>query len=503
MTDNVMDAETERQLNEYQDFVSNFIDGFTTKMFHDGIIAEVDMKQLQKYFANPDDNNGVLSDLAEYFFISSGEIHMMFELIESLPSLNYKINSHEKSEDHSKYISEINKTMRKIKHKPLTRDVLKQTALTGTLTGMWLGKKKNIYPYIFDDPTKVFPAYRKNGDWILFFDLNILDEYKEFYQNVIFENLSPYVTKKIYNNYKNGRDEHSRHVELPQDRTFVVHTQKLRRNQGLGTGWANSAMFDVLHKRKMKNVEQAIANKIINAIAILTIGNEKEPEKFGNKNLSPALKKKVFGGVRKALEAASSDGIPVVALPEFAKLAFPDVKTDGLNGNKFDHVNSDINTSLGMSGAITHGEGGNNASGKINLSIFYKRIGVLLEQLDSDMYQKMINLILPKTQSDNYFITYDKSEPLTTKEKVDVLLKLNSMGWSVKHLVDELEGVDWEQFLEQTMYETEELELQSRLLPYQSSYTTSSNEGAGAGEKSEEDLTPEGEATRTGDKNNL
>lgn len=499
MVDNIIDQETERQFNDYQEFISTFIDGFTTTMFHDGVITEVSMEQLQKYFTNPDKNNEIISNLAEYFYITTGEIHMMFELIESLPVLNYKVNSFDKPDNHEKHISFIDRVMHKIKHKPLTRDVLKQTALSGTLTGIWLGNKNNIHPYIFDDPTRVFPAHRKNGDWVVYFDLSILDDYNDFYRQIMFENLSPYVTQEIYDKYKSSNDSNSKHVALPQDRTFVVHTHKLKRNQGLGTGWANSAMFDVLHKKKMKNVERAIANKIINAIAVLTIGNEKHPEQFGNTKLSPKLKKKVFSGVRKALEAAASDGIPVVALPEFSKLDFPDVKTDGLGGKKFDHVNNDLNSSLGISSALTHGEGGNHASSKISLDILYKRIAVLLEQVDTDMYQKMINLILPKNQKDNYYLTYDKSQPLTTKEKIDILIKLNDKGWSIKYVVDELENVSWEQYLEQTLYETEDLELQSKIKPYLTSYTSTAGDVSGAPEK--DDLTDEGESTRSSGKN--
>ena len=125
MVDNIIDQETERQFNDYQEFISTFIDGFTTTMFHDGVITEVSMEQLQKYFTNPDKNNEIISNLAEYFYITTGEIHMMFELIESLPVLNYKVNSFDKPDNHEKHISFIDRVMHKIKHKPLTRDVLK------------------------------------------------------------------------------------------------------------------------------------------------------------------------------------------------------------------------------------------------------------------------------------------------------------------------------------------------------------------------------------------
>ncbi len=496
------ELEEMRQLNDYQDFVSTFIDGFSTKLFHDGIINEVDMEKLQEYFSEPDKYQEVLSDLTEYFYTTSGEIHIMFELIESLPTLNYKIDVFDKTDKHDKYVSLINKALHKVKHKTLTRDSLKQTAASGTLVGIWLGGKNNLYPYIFENPSKVFPSYRLNGEWVVEYDLSQLDEFTDFYRNVIFENLSPYITKDIYENYRRRLDKGSQYVSLPQERTFVIQTHTLHRNQALGRGWANASLFDILHKRKMKNVERAIANKIINAIAVLTIGNEKSPEQFGSLKLNPKMKKKIHSGVKQALDKNTEDGISVVSIPEFAKLEFSDVKTDGLDGKKFEHLNSDINSSLGLSSAVTSGEGGNHASAKINIDTFYKRIGVLLESIESDMYQKMINLILPKSQKENYYMVYDKDQPLTRKEKIDSLMKLNDKGWSIKHVIDQISDVNWEAYLEQTIYETEELGLQERLKPYKSSHTTSGREGEG-GSPIQDDVTDEGAATRDGDKNDM
>lgn len=59
---------------------------------------------------------------------------------------------------------------------------------------------------------------------------------------------------------------------------------------------------------------------------------------------------------------------------------------------------------------------------------------------------------------------------------MDILIKLNDKGWSIKHVVDNLAGVSWESYLEQTLYETEELKLQEKIRPYQTSYTFTGNE---------------------------
>lgn len=505
MSDNISkyDAETEvqRQLNDYNDFIDAFIDNFSADIFSSGIISDITPEDLQQYFKNPDRNIDILSDITEYFYISTGEIHMLFELLESLPTLNYRIESFEQPANHDKYVSQINKTLHKVKHKRLTRDIIKQTASDGTLTGIWLGNKNNLYPYIFDSPKYAFPAYRRNGEWVVNFDLEYIDKkFKDFGKKVFFQNLSPYITEQQYNLYVRTRSEDHRYVELPQNRSFVVNTHTLKRNQGLGTGWANSALFDILHKRKLKNVEQSIANKIINAIAILTIGSDKLDGKYANLQLGRSVKQKITAGVKKALEKSKDGNVPVVGIPEFATLEFPDVKADGLDGKKFEHVNDDIQSSVGVSSAIVNGKGGNNASSKMNISVFYRRIGVLLENIESDMYQKMINIILPVKERDNYYMVYDKDQPLTTKEQLDALSKLADKGWSVKHLVNKI-GLNFEQYLEQTLLETEEMRLQERIKPYQTSFTMTSEEELGAPKKSDDEISPEGESTRTSGKN--
>ncbi|MCA1021637.1 hypothetical protein [Halobacillus litoralis] len=498
------DLETERQMNEYEQFVNTFIDGFSAQMWNDGIIDDVKPEQLKKYFNNPDEHQELLSNITEYFYLSSGEIHIMYELLEALPTLNYKVDTHDtatKPKNHDKYISQINKHMHKVKHRTLTRDILKQVGSSGVLTGIWLGEKNKLFPYIFDSPKYVFPAYRKGFDWVVQFDLKYLDEFQDFYQQVLFDNLNPYVTKSMYRKYKdNPTNNDTRYVTLPTERTFAINTHTLKRNQPIGSSWANPSLFDILHKRKMKNVERSIANKIINSIAVLTIGSDKNDGAYANMKLGKGVKTKIHAGVKKALEENQKGGVPVVAVPEYATLEFPEVKTDGLDGDKFDNLNSDINASLGLSGAVTNGESGNNASAKINLEVLYKRIGVLLEKIETEIFQKMVNLLLPAAQEDNYFVVYDKDQPLSRKDKVDILKGLNDKGWSSKHLIDELEGVTWESYLEQTLHETESLKLQSKIVPYMSSHTTSGNSN-GAPEKDEKDLTDEGDATRSGEKN--
>lgn len=184
------------------------------------------------------------------------------------------------------------------------------------------------------------------------------------------------------------------------------------------------------------------------------------------------------------MEKNQKNGVTVVTIPDFASIDFPDVKTEGLDGKKYESINSDIQTGYGLSGAVLNGSGGNFASAKINLDTLYKRIAVMLEDVEQEAYQKLINLILPTSQKDNFTLTYDKEAPLTLKEKIDILSKMNDKGWSVKHVIDLISGVSWESYLEQTLHETDVLKLQDKIKPYKTSHTLNNDE---VGRPSEDD----------------
>ncbi|MGM9986069.1 MAG: hypothetical protein ACI35O_02465 [Bacillaceae bacterium] len=473
--------EYKKMVSDYSDYAATFASGFVSNLFSNGIITEIEAEKLKEYFSNPDKYQEEIENLAQYFYIASAEVHQLFELIEALPNLNYKIDSHEDHKNHEKFASTITKTMHRIKHKRLTRDCIKQSASSGTLVGIWLGNKSNLYPYIFDKVKYTFPSHRGvNGDWVCVIDMTYVHNMKERERDIFLKNLSPYITQEHYENFLKDITN-NKYVELPTDRTFAVRTGTLKRSQQLGTSWITSGLFDVLHKKKLKDVEQSIANKIINAVAVLTIGNigTKDFHDYSNMKLPKGVKQKVHSRVKEALEKNTSNGITVVSVPDFAELEFPDVKTDGLDGKKFEHINNDIQSAYGLSGAVLNGNGSNISSAKLNLETLYKRIAVLLEDIEQEVYQKMINLLLPSTQKDNFYISYDKEVPLTLKEKLDALTKLNDKGWSIKHVVDNIAGVSWDAYLKQTLYETEELKLQDKIHPYRTSHTMNGNEGAG------------------------
>lgn len=471
-----IDTEQERQLNTYQEYVSTLSEGFMTKIFNDGIIKELDAETIQKYLANPDKYQKELEKIAQYQYISNGDVFQLFDLTKILPTLNYKIEVDDKTKNYEKNLNICKRSLNKVRHRTLTRDIITQEITAGTVTGIWLGDKKNPYLYIFPDVEYAFPAYRKNGDWVVWVDLEWFDTMSETERESQLENLSPYITQSDYDEYTLDPSK-VKYIELPIERSVCLRTHTLKRNQRLGIPWVTQGLFDIIHKKKLKDLEKSIANKIINSVAVLTIGNEEDK----NLSLKPNLKKKVYGGVRAALEKNQSQGVTVIAIPEWSKLEFPDIKSkEALDPKKFETINDDITSGYGYSQALTNGTKGNFASAKLNLDIFYKRISVLLEEIEEEVYGKLFKLILPSSVADSYRLVYDKETPLNNKEKIDVLQKLHSEGFAIKPILDLLPGIDFAEYIDQSLYELEVMKLHEKIKPYQTSHTIGRDNKAGA-----------------------
>lgn len=455
---------------------------FKSDIFFQGIEKDVPEEVLRKWMRNPETYKTQLSKYAMYQFITNGDIFQLFDLIRIMPSLNYRIKTLKANTRNEKYSLECRRALKEINHKELTRDILTQTISSGTLVGLWVGredKKSKEYPYlmIFDDLEYFFPARRKNGKWTVWCDLAYFDTIADIYEKVdVISNLEPYVTIDDYMNYKQEGEEY-RYIEFPIERSVCIRTHTLKRNQRFGMPWNTQAIEDIKHKQKLRNLEKVASNKVMNAVAVLTLGM-KDGNKATYKELGEKLTKSVFENVKKGLMNNVDGEASVVGLPEWAKLEYPDQKTDVLNPDKMESINDDVNNAIGISRTLTNGQGGNYASAKLNIDIIFSRIGELLENIETEVYNKMIRIILPNSVSKDYYMEYEKTSPLTTKEKIDVLYKLVSMGYSLRPLI-ELLGLDFDDYIDNSIIEIEELKLREKIFPPLNTNNISANDNAG------------------------
>lgn len=471
---NLEEAKRDLSPDEFRSILS-----FQTSLFHQGIEKDVPEEQLRKWMANPETYKYKLSQYMMYQYISNGDIYQLYELMRIMPNLNYRIKTLKVNEKNDKHTLTCRRALKELNHKELTRDIISQTISTGTLVGLWVGKessKDNSTPYlmIFDDLEFFFPARRINGKWTVWCDLAYFDNVMDIEDKVdMINNLSPYVTVDDYVNYKE-KGESYRYIEFPVDRSVCVRCNTLRRNQRFGIPFGLSAIEDIKHKQKLRNLEKVASNKVMNAVAVLTLGL-KDSQESTYKKLGEKLTKSVFESVKKGLATNKEGEASVVGLPEWAKLEYPDTKTDVLNPDKMEGVNADINNSTGITRTLTNGQGGNYASAKLNLDIIYNRIGEILETIESEVYNKLIKIILPSAVSKDYYMEYEKSSPLTNKEKSEMLYKLSSLGYSLRPLVDLL-GIDFDEYIENSKFEIETLKLRETICPPLSSFTATADD---------------------------
>jgi len=360
-----------------------------------------------------------------------------------------------------------------INHKELTRDLLVQLMACGTVTGIWMGSKKEPYLHIFDNVKMAFPAYRKQGRWIVAVDLAYFTQLTEIQRRREFANLSPYVTNEQYEKYQQKTDnENNRYIELPIERSIALRTHTVKRNQRFGMAWGAQSLFDLQHKRTMKNVETVVANQIINSVGTVTIGNQDYP----NLKLKKIIKKRVFSGIKNALESSPTSGIKVISMPEWVNLEFPKINSDALESNKFETVNNDIEQGTGISSGLKGSGTGTYSGNQNNLEMLMKKVSVELENIEFEVYKKLLNLILPAKYSKFLTICYDKELPLDSKEIMTNLMKLQQQGFNLKAVIEKL-GFNYKEFIDQTLDEQETQDYPARITPYQSSATLSKDGG--------------------------
>ena len=446
----------------------NFI--FSTDSYHAGILKDISEETLQKYMASPAKFNENLRKYAMYKYITDGDIHKLIEYIRILPNLDYQVKTIGSKAKTNRYEIMCRKMMRSIEHKQLTRDILTQLALTGTVTGIIMGEPNSttdpLYCYIFDDLEYFYPFRRKAGKWTIVCDLAYFDKISSDIDKLdAIESLNPFITIDDYNNYKkNGED--FRYIELPQERSICIRVNTLKRNARLGTPMITHALLGIKHKEKLRDLEKNIASKVLRAVNVLTIGI-KDSETSTYKKLGETLTRSVFNNVKNGLSNENNTS-PVVGLPEWASLDMKDIKTDGLESDKMENITEDIANAIGLPRESTY------ATMKLYIDIMYDRIGELLENIENEVYNKLIALTLPKSVGSDYYIEYEKEYPLSQTEKLNVLQKLVSMGYAISPLL-ELIGLNPTEYINQSIYEIETLGLRKKIVPPLTSYTISDN----------------------------
>ena len=474
--------------NTYDDYMADFTMGWISESNRSSAFATISDDDINKWLSNPNSHYAEIINLMKYLAISDSNIYQLYQILTSLPTLNYKvhtINVEKKTKD--KDITLINNSLLKVRYKQISRELLMQGNVEGSVVCMWLGSKNDLYLHIFSNLKYVFPAFRRKGEWVAVCDMSWFDNMQEAERMYIFEELSPYITENDYNNYKKNQDEFQ-YKELDPKRTCVIRFNTMSRNQRIGIPSGTQVIKDIRHKQVLKDLDESISANVIDKIPVLQIGSNEKP----NETIPKKVRRQIGSSVFKVLQGSKNDGkLGLITIPEYCNLTFLESDTDemdGLDEAKYQTVNNDISSGLGISSALLSGSG-NGSVVKYNLETLYRKIASQLDELDI-VFQKFLNLVLG-TNANNYVFEFEKDTPLSNKEKLDVLTKLHAEGFSVKAIIDMVSGIDFESYVKQSMIE-QESNMYDIIKPPLTSYTATSDDASGGREKIEE---PDNEET--------
>lgn len=480
-------GKAEKMTNTYEEYIDGQVEGYIINE-NATQIDKIEDTDIQKWLRDPEDNIVNIVNYMTYMYITDGYIYQLYTMFKILPKLNYKIKVFDKNiQSFEDNLIACEKALYQVKYKTLTRDIIGQLLPTGSIVCTWLGNKKAPYLYIFDNNEYIFSSYRRNGEWVAVIDLDWVDNMEEAEKERMYETFKEIKLKSAYEKYLNSKDSLDKYLELPQERTHVIKINTVMRNQRIGLPMGTQSLYDINHKKVLRDLETNIIDKIIKSIAVLTIGDENNPyDKIGSK-----MKSKIISSVKNAIaKAVSASGVPVTVLPPYANLNFPeidgtDVFKDG--ADKFSEVNNSTRFALGLSE-----EGSNYQSSKLNLDIVQAKIGVILEEIQI-VYQKLFAIILSKKIAENLAFEFITGTPLTNKEEVEILQKLHAEGSSYKNIVDMLSSVTYTEFINDAVREIDDMGLREIIYPPKTSSTLSSEDSENVGNPTNEN--PESEET--------
>ncbi len=452
----------------------------------------IDEDKIVEWFTEPEDNYDDIIQYMTYMYISDGTIYQLYTLFQSLPKLNYKIKVFDrKAKNVEDNLILYDKTLYSVGYKKLTRDIIGQLCLTGTLICTWLGNKKNPYLYIFENNQYIFSSSRRNGKWVAMMDMAWIDNMTDIEKEQMYETLKDIGLKSNYDKYQKDSTTY-KYLELPIDRTTVIKNNTILRNQRIGLPLGMQSLLDIQHKKTLRQLEENIVEKIIKSIAVLTIGDKEHDYK----DIGSPMRKKIISSVQTAIKkSVSASGVPVSVLPQYASLMFPDVKglevfNDG--ADKFEEVNNAIQAGIGVNGTLTGSNNGSNyQSAKLSMDVLYSRIGMMLESIQ-EIFQQLFSIVLSKKISENYAFEFITGTPLSTKDEVDILQKLHAEGTSYKSIVDMLNSVSYMELLDDSKREIDDMGIREIITPPKTSSTLSA-EDSETGRKAEEN--PDNENT--------
>lgn len=308
---------------------------------------------LEKIYKDPQGNIANAISLSKYYYHKNGLIMRVVNIIRDFGIGEPELNFPTKNTKAKKVITEFNK---RINITEILKDMMFELALTGNCVGYNRGNRIDIYPITRVKVTSLIvdnkPILQYINDFSDDIDIDITDD--------LASKLEESYPVEVVEGMKKNKDK----ITLNTKNTFFSKTNSSR-YEAYGVSFLIPAFDELSHKNLLKEAEKATASGIIDKILKIGVGDKDhsptQPEIDFYKNL--------IGDKKGSLK---------VTVPYFVDFEWIEPTTDIFGVEKFEQVDKDLLSALGVSLTLIRGEGGGNYSeGVISVAGLIKSIDSL------------------------------------------------------------------------------------------------------------------------------
>jgi hypothetical protein len=452
---------------------------FITQYGSGASLYDIKLSDLYCYLQNPYANIQQIQRASKYLTNRHGIIKDVLRTIKSLPTLNYHLvwSNYDDAKKIKKYEQRIYDFLDEINVKQVVRDGLYEVAEMGTVVTCL---RSNKYVQFLDlDDLRI--NKQRNGKWVVEFDLQTINQYKNTLDKLaIIESLPDEITVERYNLYRNKGEDY-RYVELSNCDVINIDAH---RNFPYGLPYTLGAWAALMQKEIINRVERSMADRLIKQILILYAGTlDKEGNKPVPKDLIKAYFKEVTDLMLKKERNGSmynnneTSGTGVITLPHFMELKALEIDTQMFKKELYEKIENEIFANLGVSSALVYGGGNSDySSAQVNSEKLFRYIFTILEQFEYVINQ-YIKKFLPKDLQCHFY--FERTTMLNKDAYIDKMKELYMQTGIVAPWLESLLGVPYHYAIGQAEYEKKVLKTQDIIYPAQNAYTISGDNKGG------------------------
>lgn len=313
---------------------------------------------LESLVRSPQDNIEDIISLAKYYYYKNGLIMRVVNIIRDFGIGEPRLHFPTKYKKARQVINSFNK---RVNIRQVLKDILFELALTGNCAGYNRnGKRIDIYPI---SKIEVSPLIIDNKPVLVYKNDMMLDESIELPKKIE-KKLKMSYPKEIADGIKNNKEK----IVLDVNKTFFAKINSSR-YEPYGVSFLLPAFDELAHKNMLKEAERATATGIIEKILKISVGD---------KDHSPKQKEiEFYDGL-----INGKKGSLKITVPYFVNMEWIEPKTDIFGAEKFEQVDKDLLSALGVSVTLIRGEGGGTYSeGVISIAGLIKTIESLRESI--------------------------------------------------------------------------------------------------------------------------